>query len=240
MTETDDKTTTINLPNSDEELLIRLEEKVGKVSFWTSKKGKVFTLDRDQGNNLVNFLSQFIRSKQVTQLNKNSYKRIGLSQLQINIFEEITRHQKGISFEELRKIFDLSIQQMQGQLGAMTLKWRNHSGKNDRMWKIDHGRYVSTLVANTQKEVNNQNLLGEYPTTCQDTSKKPSTIKNNETFCQECGVEIPKERIIAEPATKHCIECAILLPTQKRTIEESWGSREDWRRDRASWKKTNT
>lgn len=70
-------------------------------------------------------------------------------------------------------------------------------------------------------------------------ARDPPLIRNQ---CISCGNEIPAPRLAALPETKMCVTCSEGDPqgSQNRTVLETWGSRDDWRSDRASWKKTNT
>ena len=60
--------------------------------------------------------------------------------------------------------------------------------------------------------------------------------------CVECGDEIAKGRLELIPNTKFCVSCAENKDPQSRQnrkINETWGTREDWKRDRSSWKRTH-
>ena len=59
--------------------------------------------------------------------------------------------------------------------------------------------------------------------------------------CESCGRIIPEKRIEAMPGTKLCVGCANNNPAgQKARVEsEPLGSRDDFRKDRASWQKSN-
>ena len=60
--------------------------------------------------------------------------------------------------------------------------------------------------------------------------------------CAECGDEIAKGRLELIPNTKFCVSCAENKDPQSRQnrkINETWGTREDWKRDRSSWKRTH-
>ena len=60
--------------------------------------------------------------------------------------------------------------------------------------------------------------------------------------CAECGDEIPKGRLELIPNTQFCVSCAENKDPQSRQnrkINETWGTREDWKRDRSSWKRTH-
>lgn len=58
-------------------------------------------------------------------------------------------------------------------------------------------------------------------------------------YCDSCNVKIPKARLEAVPNTKLCINCANNDPSgsKNRKINETWGSRDDWKRDWGSWRK---
>lgn len=56
------------------------------------------------------------------------------------------------------------------------------------------------------------------------------------TKCGKCGVLIPIERLKLVPNATQCVTCASSQPFNKRRIHESWGTREDYQKDRASWK----
>ncbi|MCG2839676.1 TraR/DksA C4-type zinc finger protein [Sandaracinobacter sp. RS1-74] len=56
--------------------------------------------------------------------------------------------------------------------------------------------------------------------------------------CGRCGEDISEGRLKAMPATRLCTPCAAMAPVGQRARRaEEWGSREDYRRDRASWKR---
>lgn len=59
-------------------------------------------------------------------------------------------------------------------------------------------------------------------------------------FCRECGVQIDPKRLLAVPKTAFCIDCAGEKHFEKHKIEEPLGTREDFRKDRSSWKSTNS
>lgn len=59
--------------------------------------------------------------------------------------------------------------------------------------------------------------------------------------CEGCGRIIPDKRIESMPNTKLCVGCASNDPSgqKARTEKETWGSRDDWKRDRSSWKRSH-
>ena len=65
--------------------------------------------------------------------------------------------------------------------------------------------------------------------------------KNEEDLCVACGIEIEAERIKAIPNTLYCKVCAELSGggSKARVESEPLGSRDDFRKDRASWQKSN-
>ena len=69
----------------------------------------------------------------------------------------------------------------------------------------------------------------------EDTSGIISSLDENETYCRECGLVIPVERINALPDTKLCVDCASDPNFKKQKVSEPWGSREEYKKDRKSW-----
>jgi len=69
-----------------------------------------------------------------------------------------------------------------------------------------------------------------------------STNTNSGYYCSLCKTAIPIERLQKEPSTILCINCASKHPSGKknRFIKDTFGSRQDYAKDRASWKKTNS
>lgn len=63
--------------------------------------------------------------------------------------------------------------------------------------------------------------------------------KVEQPLCSTCNRPINKKRLEALVYTDKCTECASKAPNneQKRFIRETWGTRDDWKRDRASWKR---
>jgi hypothetical protein len=54
-------------------------------------------------------------------------------------------------------------------------------------------------------------------------------------LCDECGDIIPEARLKAMPSAKKCVKCASNTPFEKKRIQEAWGTREDYQKDRRSW-----
>ena len=158
----------------------------------------------------------------------------------MSIFEEILSNKKGINFEDLKNRFSMSVGGMQGHLGAMTAKWRAYSGSDNRMWQKKGERYVAIVYPNLETPENLDVAVSDEKNHYHSDNSKQTYEQNGKVFCLSCGEAIPKERLNAEPSAKHCIECAKDFSTKKRKIVENWGSRDDWKRDRASWNKTNT
>ena len=60
-------------------------------------------------------------------------------------------------------------------------------------------------------------------------------------YCASCGKPIPAARLDAVPGTRLCAICAEGDPSgsPNRRVSEPWGSRDAWKRDKASWKRTH-
>ena len=54
-------------------------------------------------------------------------------------------------------------------------------------------------------------------------------------LCDECGDIIPEARQKVMPSAKKCVECASNTSFEKKRIQETWGTREDFQKDRQSW-----
>lgn len=57
----------------------------------------------------------------------------------------------------------------------------------------------------------------------------------SEVECLECGTPIAAARLNAVPATRTCIACASRRDFQAARIDEPWGTRDDFKRDRNRW-----
>jgi hypothetical protein len=66
-------------------------------------------------------------------------------------------------------------------------------------------------------------------------------ISDEANLCVACGIEIETKRIEVLPDTVYCKVCSELSGGggKARVESEPLGSREDFRRDRASWQKSN-
>jgi len=56
-------------------------------------------------------------------------------------------------------------------------------------------------------------------------------------YCIKCSNKISEERIKSIPETIYCVNC---VPGNKnkinrRRIKETWGSRDDWKKDQPNW-----
>lgn len=60
-------------------------------------------------------------------------------------------------------------------------------------------------------------------------------INSREIRCEECDSIIPNKRLEVVPTTKLCVNCASSQPFQKLRVEEPWGTREAFKKDRQSW-----
>jgi hypothetical protein len=71
--------------------------------------------------------------------------------------------------------------------------------------------------------------------------RSKSSSASGHGHCANCGKPIPDARLKAVPGTRLCVYCAEndLSGAPSRRVSEPWGSREAWKRDRASWKRTH-
>lgn len=64
--------------------------------------------------------------------------------------------------------------------------------------------------------------------------------KSEAKECVSCGDTISAARLKAVPSAIYCVECAASRESDyKRKIVDTWGDRDAWRRDRASWKRNS-
>ena len=95
----------------------------------------------------------------------------------------------------------------------------NESSSKDEEVRTKENKYEKPIP----KEINIENV-----------SKKTSALLPK---CASCGDLINSGRLKAQPLTKLCINCA---PNEKnRKINETWGDRDDWKRDKSSWKRSH-
>ncbi len=88
------------------------------------------------------------------------------------------------------------------------------------------------------KSINNSNEIRK--TQKKSENKKPSSDKTlSSRRCGSCGRNIYAKRLESLPGTQRCAECARSQPgnASTRYVPEPWGTRKDWKRDRASWKR---
>lgn len=62
-------------------------------------------------------------------------------------------------------------------------------------------------------------------------------VEASDVPCHGCGTPIAAARLAAMPRTHHCVHCAAALGTGPATVAEPFGSREDFKRDRSSWRR---
>jgi hypothetical protein len=70
------------------------------------------------------------------------------------------------------------------------------------------------------------------------TSSAGGDAKKN---CLNCRTPIAEARLKAMPNTRLCINCAKRDPSGQanRRSSETWGTRDDWKKDRSSWKRAH-
>ncbi len=92
----------------------------------------------------------------------------------------------------------------------------------------------------------NQTALVKKVTPSKPENRKPLRIQKHpqreKDECSSCGEQIPTARLEAIPGTTLCVNCASKEPagSQNRVISETWGTRDDWNKDRTSWKSTKS
>ena len=93
-------------------------------------------------------------------------------------------------------------------------------------------------VANKKKNSNKfKNLIPNKSTSVYKKISQHETV----FLCNHCGDVINPRRKKLLPNTNLCTSCADKDPSGQanRRIKETWGTREDWKKDRSSWKKFN-
>jgi hypothetical protein len=70
-------------------------------------------------------------------------------------------------------------------------------------------------------------------------SSVPTVVEDDSSTsvskCTDCGEIIPIGRLEAVPGATKCVNCAASEPFEKKKIQETWGTREDYKKDRRSW-----
>jgi|SaaInlStandDraft_1057018.scaffolds.fasta_scaffold227390_1 hypothetical protein len=78
---------------------------------------------------------------------------------------------------------------------------------------------------NLKNNIGAEKILNDSPST------NSSVICSND----DCDALIPVERLKAIPGTTVCVRCASSRPFTKQRVQETWGTREDYKKDRQSW-----
>lgn len=153
---------------------------------------------------------------------------------QIRVISEIYKGKEGVGFSELCEKLEFSIPELQGILGNITLRWRMIDGKNERLWLVKGNRYFPLPQVLEEIVASNKSAHIIQPVVSRETTGA------GETLCRNCGIAIDPERLKVSRATNLCTECASKVPFERRKIEEPLGSRDDFRKDRNSWRRTNS
>jgi RNA polymerase-binding transcription factor DksA len=105
---------------------------------------------------------------------------------------------------------------------------------------VNTERHVDTTQIKLSQELTQSN--SEQPTGRLKVDGTRSIVPPAQSKeCTVCGRIIPPARLAAVPDTEFCVDHADQWGRNpKRFIAEPLGTRDDWKRDRASWKKTNT
>lgn len=105
------------------------------------------------------------------------------------------------------------------------------------------GRQPSAIVGRLKK-------LGLIDESFEYTDAESGSVKNEQgqlvidpdlppdpsaKLCDECGDIIPEARLKAMRSAQKCVSCASNEPFEKQRIQETWGTREDYKEDRRSW-----
>lgn len=115
--------------------------------------------------------------------------------------------------------------------------------KSDELKKI---KLVKERLNRRKESLEQIQKLKETLNTVKSNQNKIKIRRSIETnsgyYCSLCKIAIPTERLQKEPSTILCINCASKHPSSKknRFIKDTFGSRKDYAKDRASWKKTNS
>jgi RNA polymerase-binding transcription factor DksA len=66
-----------------------------------------------------------------------------------------------------------------------------------------------------------------------------NTSASNSGNCEDCLKPIGYRRLQVQPNTRYCVSCAPNHPDgqKNRSVQETWGSRDAWKRDRGGWRK---
>ena len=123
-----------------------------------------------------------------------------------------------------------------GEVFEKSSPWMNPVIQND-LRDFIQGKPSDTRVAQAESE---QTTADQAPPTSPAQPAKEETVFGR-VSCEDCGRIIPDKRIEAMPNTKLCVGCASNDPSgqKARTEKETWGSRDDWKRDRSSWKRSH-
>ena len=202
---------TIKISSEEGDLIVYFEPASGKYTFLSEDKGALFSLSEETMENLLDFTRKL----------KNP---------------QVVSREKAYNVEDKRKTHPNAYK-----------KWEKED--DDQlidMWK--RGLSVSVmsdeLMRNKGAIRSRLSKLG-----CDVVHEKPNTLVEDnisislvveDGYCNECGVQIDPKRLEAVPGAKQCTECASKMPFEKQRIEEPLGSRDDFRKDRNSWRRTNS
>ena len=124
-----------------------------------------------------------------------------------------------------------------GEVFDKSSPWMNPVIQND-LRDFIQGKPSSARVSQVEHE---QTATAEASPKSPSQPPKEEETAFGRVSCEGCGRIIPDKRIEAMPNTKLCVGCASNDPSgqKARTERETWGSRDDWKRDRSSWKRSH-
>ena len=154
----------------------------------------------------------------------------------ISFLQDVTVPDKAYTYEKKRR-----------EHKKAYAKWDNiEERKLILLW--ESGKPISEISEKLMRSIGSirsrLNKLGFDPSSnlnSNELSKNKVVQKDLESkFCKDCGVQIDHKRLLAVPKTTLCIVCAAEKHFERIKIEEPLGTREDFRKDRSSWKSTNS
>lgn len=113
----------------------------------------------------------------------------------------------------------------------------------NKSYKTTKPKFVDIKIPFVKKTSEIDKIKDQLNRSKESKDKKKISPKNNSiksyVRCTSCNSYISLERIRALPSTTLCINCASQDPSNKknRFIKDTFGSRNDYKRDRGSWRR---
>jgi len=201
---------TIKISSEEDDLIVYFEPASGKYTFLSESKGALFSLSEETMENLLDFTRK-LKTPQVVSREK-AYNVEDKRKTHPNAYKKWEKEDDNQLIDMWKR--GLSVSVMSEEL------MRNKGAIRSRLSKLGCDPFHEKSNALEQKNIS-------------------ISLVVEDGYCNECGVQIDPKRLEAMPGAKQCTECASEMPFEKQKIEEPFGSREDYRRDRNSWKRTN-